>query len=95
MQQLKGFINSRLNKLFVENDYEIMLFVQTSVLNAGAYEIVDDCDELVSTLNEQIEARFTSEIHVVPFDVETQKPADDTASVIYLSIEPKRKIIRQ
>jgi hypothetical protein len=89
MQQLKGYMVSRLNQLYVENDRELMLFVETSVISAGADEIVMDSENLVSTLNEQIAKRFSPEIHVIIRDASTQEPADEDSAVIYLSVEPK------
>lgn len=95
MQQIKGFINSRFNRLFVENDHELVVFVQACTHYADAEDGIEDCDEFISVLNEQIEARFSRDLHVVPIDVTTGKRADDSASFIHLSIEPKHKIVRQ
>lgn len=95
MQQIKGFINSRFNRFFVENDHEVMLFVQACAHYADAEEGIEDCDEFVSVLNEQIQTRFSPELHVIPIDAVTGKPADEFSPLIHLSVEPKQKIVRQ
>jgi hypothetical protein len=95
MQQITGFINSRFNRFFVENDHELVVFVQACAHYADAEDGIENCDEFISVLNEQIGARFSRELHVVPIDAQTGKPADEFSPLIHLSIEPKQKIVRQ
>jgi hypothetical protein len=96
VQQVKGYINSHLNRLFVENDREMMIYVETVVRNAGADEMIIDSDALFSTLTQAVQMNFNPALHVLPIDARTGRPADEEAPIVYISVEPKqKKIIRQ
>jgi hypothetical protein len=87
-QALKGFIYADEVALVIGDPHEMVLFLQTVVTSAGIDPYIEDTEELVSTLDEQLKVRFSSQLRIAPVDADTMMPANKKSEEIYLVIIP-------
>jgi hypothetical protein len=91
-QALKGFLCAEEVKLFLGDTTEIALFLQTSCGIAGINPYIDNLGELVSTLDEQVKVRFSSELQICAIDADTMCPATKHSEEVFLSISAIKDI---
>jgi hypothetical protein len=87
-QALKGFFCSDDVPLIIGDPHEMVMFLQTACMAAGIDPDIEDTDELVSTLDEQVKLRFSTELQLSPVDADTMMPATKKSEEIYLAITP-------
>jgi hypothetical protein len=85
-QALKGFLCTDEARMFVGDTHEMVLFLQTVCMIAGIDPYIDDTDALISSLDEQIKARFSENLQILPVDADTSMPATKHSEEIFLAI---------
>jgi hypothetical protein len=91
-QALKGFLCTDEAKMFLVDAHELVLFLQTVCATAGIDPYIDNTDELVATLDEQIKARFSENLQILPVDTDTSMPATKRSEEIFLAISTTEDI---
>lgn len=95
MQYLQGFNARRTVHTYVDNDREVLIFLQTSLMRAGAYQQSENYMPIIERLNEDVRLRFSPHICVVAVDSETHQVADEFSNNLYITVEPSTKLAEQ
>ena len=95
MQYLHGFNARRTVRTYIENEREVLIFLQTSLMRAGVYQQSENYMPIVERLDEDVRARFSPHVRVIAMDAETNRVADEFSKSLYLMVEPLTKLVEQ
>jgi hypothetical protein len=91
-QALKGFLCTDEAKMFIGDPHEMVLFLQTICMAAGIDPYIEDTNSLVESLDEQLKARFSENLQILPVDADTSMPATKRSEEIFLAISTTEDI---
>lgn len=95
MQYLQGFNARRTVRTYIDNDREVLIFLQSSLMLAGAYNHSENYMPLINKLSEDVRLRFSPHVEVRAFDATTHQPADEFTDSLYLVVQPLSKLMEQ